>query len=226
MIFKEILNCLSENYVLLFIGLKNTLLIWISTTIISITIGFFWGLLRNKRLFPYYINRIFDILSYIIQGIPFYLQLLIMFFVIAPFFNINNTILIGIVSLGLCSAAYSSQIVKTSLNAVSDEQWDLTRNTGYSKLQGIYFIIMPQMTPYLIPLFISECDQLLKSISILSTLGILDFTRSGLNIINNTFKPIPVYMILLLVFLSCSLFLRYTIYIYKKKMKANCNDIN
>ena len=219
MIFTEIKNCLIDNYMLFYLGLKNTLFIWMCTTCISLLLGFFWGLCREKKLFTWYITKIFDILAYIIQGIPFYIQLLIIFFVIAPFFNINNAIFIGILSLGICSAAYSSQIIKTSLNAVPEEQWILARNVGYSKWQAIYYIILPQMVTYVIPLFINECDQLLKSISILSTLGILDFTRSGLNIINVTFKPIPVYIILLSVFLSCSLFLRYIIYSYNKKIK-------
>lgn len=219
MIFVEIKNCLIDNYSLLFLGLKNTLLIWLFTTLISITFGFFWGLCRSERLFSWYITKSFDIIAYVIQGIPFYIQLLITFFVIAPFFKIDNTMLIGIISLGFCSAAYSSQIIKTSLNIVPNEQWALMRNIGYSKLYGMYYVILPQMISYVIPLFINECDQLLKSISILSTLGILDFTRSGLNIINTTFKPIPVYIILLSVFLSCSLFLRYTIYLYNKKIK-------
>lgn len=219
MIVTEIKDCLVENYILLFLGLKNTILIWALSAIISITLGFFWGLAREKRLFSWYITKIFDIFAYTIQGIPLYLQLLITFFIIAPFFKINNAVFIGIISLGICSAAYSSQIIKTSLKAVPDEQWILMRSIGYSKWNGIYYVILPQMTSHIIPLFISECDQLLKSISILSTLGILDFTRSGLNIINTTLKPIPIYIILLLVFLSCSLTLRYIVYLYNKKTK-------
>jgi His/Glu/Gln/Arg/opine family amino acid ABC transporter permease subunit len=219
MILVEIKNCLVENYVLLFIGLKNTVFIWVLSAIISISFGFFWGLYREKRLFSWYIIKIFDILAYIIQGIPLYLQLLIMFFVIAPFFNIHNAIFIGIMSLGICSSAYTSQIIKTSLQAIPDDQWNLMRGLGYPKWYGVYYVILPQMIPHVIPLFINECDQLLKSISVLSTLGILDFTRSGLNIINVTFKPIPIYIILLLVFLFCSLTLRYIVYLYNEKMK-------
>jgi polar amino acid transport system permease protein len=225
MILIEIKNCLAENYILLFLGLKNTVYIWVCTAIISLLVGFFWGLARDERLFAWHIKKLFDIFAYIIQGTPLYLQLLINFFVVAPFFQIQNAIFIGVVSLGLCSAAYSSQIIKTSLKAVPEEQWSLMKGVGYSKWYGIYYIILPQMIPLVIPLFISECDQLLKSISILSTLGILDFTRSGLNIINTTLKPIPIYIILLLVFLSCSLTLRYIVYLYNKKIKKEREQI-
>ncbi len=218
MLIEQIIHCIIDNYSLLLLGLQNTLSIWISASLISIIIGFFWGLCREKRLFSIYITKSFDILSYIIQGIPLYIQLLIFFFVIAPFFNIYNSLLIGAVSLGLCSAAYSSQIIKISLDAVDQEQWNLAHSLGYSSLQTTYFFIIPQMIRYAVPLLLNECDQLLKSISILSTLGILDLTRSGLNIISVTFKPIPVYLLLLCIFLSCSLLLRYIIYRYKKKL--------
>jgi polar amino acid transport system permease protein len=218
MLFLEIKNCLFDNYILLLKGLQNTIFIWICTILISFFLGFVWGLHREERLFPWYITKTFDILAYVIQGVPLYLQLLIFFFIIAPFFKIYNAMFIGIISLGFCSAAYSSQIIKTSLNTISQEQWMLARGMGYSKWQTVYFIIIPQMLIHLIPLFINECDQLLKSISILSTLGILDFTRTGLNIINVTFKPIPVYIILFCVFLLSSLLLRYTTFLYNKKI--------
>jgi His/Glu/Gln/Arg/opine family amino acid ABC transporter permease subunit len=219
MLLIEVIDCFVDNFPLFFVGFFNTLQIWLISSIISLFFGFFWGMFREKRLFMILINRFFDLFAYIIQGIPFYIQLLISFFIIGPYFYIENSIFIGIFSLGFCSAAYTSQIVKSSCNSVPKDQWELARNVGYNRRQTMYYIIFPQMFEYAIPLFINECDQLLKSISILSTLGILDFTRSGLNVINDTLRPIPVYIILLVVYLSCSLILRYIAYLYKNNLK-------
>jgi His/Glu/Gln/Arg/opine family amino acid ABC transporter permease subunit len=220
MLIQEIINCLQDNYVILFIGFKNTLQIWIISAMLSLNIGFMWGLLREKRLFDIRITTTFNIMAYFIQGIPFYIEALIAFFIIGPLFSITNPLMIGSIALGFCSASYTSQIIKTGLDAIAKEQWDLTRNIGYTKFQTVYYIIIPQIIQYIIPLFINECDQLLKSISILATLGVLDFTRSGLNIINQTFKPIPIYMILLTVYLLCSLCLRYVAHLYNKNLHA------
>lgn len=108
--------------------------------------------------------------------------------------------------LGICSAAYTSQIILSSIKSIPSDQLSLANGLGYTLYQKILYIIIPQILPYVIPLFINECDQLIKSISILSTIGILELTRSGLNIINITFKPIPIYVLLAITYLSFSFF--------------------
>lgn len=220
MIFLESIIWLSDYYYLLLIGIKNTILIWFFSAIISLLIGFFWGILREKKIVPEKITFMANGCAYLFQGVPFYLQLLVSYFIIGPFLHIQNATIISIFALGICSAAYTSQIIQTAINTIPEEQWLLARSLGYSTYQIVYYVICPQIIDYVIPLFINECDQLIKSISILSTIGVLELTKSGLNIINITFKPIPVYFLLCIIYLSCSLLLRYAAYQYKKKLTS------
>lgn len=217
-IFSEIMFCLWQNYYLLFLGLLNTLGIWIASAVISFFLGLVWGIGREKKIFHFYVVFFANAFAYLLQGIPFYLQLLISYFIVGPFLQIDSAIVISIIALGICSASYTSQIILSAIQTIPDEQWYLASGLGYTKYQTVTFIILPQIMNYTIPLFINECDQLIKSISILSTIGILELTRSGLNIINITFKPLPVYIILASVYLFCSLLLRYIADNYKKKI--------
>ncbi len=202
------------NKVILWQGLCHTFLIWICSILFSLALGFVWGSLRDKRFFNFYVCTACDYLSYIVQGIPFYIQSLIIIFYLAPLLHIENSFLIGIIALGFCSAAYGSQIIKTSYQAVNPNQLMLAENLGYTKKDILIDIIIPQAIPYIIPLYISESDQLLKSTTILSTVGILDFTKSCMNIINQTFDILPVYVMLLCVYLTISLCLRYLAHLY------------
>lgn len=204
---------------LLLTGLKNTSIIFFSAGLISFFLGFLWGCLREKNISNSLIATIFKALAYLFQGIPFYLQLLIAYFIVGPFFCITSETVIGILALGCCSAAYTSQIILTAINSIPEEQLYLATSIGYSNYQKIRYLIIPQIIPYVIPLFISECDQLIKSIAILSTIGILEITRSGLNIINTTFKPLPVYIFLVIVYLSFSILLRGIARIYTSTLK-------
>jgi polar amino acid transport system permease protein len=213
-------DCIHDNQLLILTGLRNTIIIFFISASISFFLGFLWGALREKTISHIIIGKITEYIAYIFQGIPFYLQLLIHYFIIGPFFGIYDEMIIGIISLGICSAAYTSQIIVTAIKSIEKEQLLLADNLGYSKYQKIKYIIIPQIIPYIIPLFISECDQLIKSISILSTIGILEITRSGLNIINTTFKPFPVYVFLVIVYLSFSILLRSMARIAKSRFES------
>lgn len=48
------------------------------------------------------------------------------------------------ISLGLCSAAYVSQIVCGALHALPVGQWDMCFVLGYSKVQALRLVILPK----------------------------------------------------------------------------------
>jgi ABC-type amino acid transport system permease subunit len=60
------------------------------------------------------------------------------------------------------------------------------------------------MFAIVLPALVGECDQLLKSTSIVSTIGVLELTGAGKNIITNHMNPLTVYVFLALVYLSMS----------------------
>jgi ABC-type amino acid transport system permease subunit len=208
---KNIFFILHKYYPLFIVGIKNTIFIWLCASIISFFIGITWGVLREKRIINNAMSFLFNYTAYLLISTPLYIQLLISTFVIFPFFGIKHILIIGISTLGICSAAYTSQITHTSLSSVSNDQWELARMLGYSKTQKLIKIIFPQAFPQFLPLFINEIDQILKSVSLLSTIGIMDITRASLNIITITFDPIPIYTILLIIYIFLSFFLRYLI---------------
>lgn len=221
---EKLVAIIRDNYFLLSIGLRNTIKIWLISICISLLVGFFWGALREEKISHPYIAFFFDMLAYILQGVPFYILSLISFFYIAPWFGFTDSLWIGSCALGICSAAYGSQIIKVGYQSIPVEQWQLAKQLGYPRMTILVYIIVPQMITRVIPLYINECDQLLKSTTILSTLGILDLTKSGLNIISHTFEVLPVYTILFFVYLFLSMMLRYGAYFYKKNsMYKNFN---
>ena len=225
MLLQELFHIVFFYKKILFVGLVNTLLIWIGSILISIGVAFFWGLLRDKRFCNKYIVLFFDCLSYIVQGIPFYIQVLLMTFYIGPKIGMDDTFLVSVFALGFCSSAYGSQIIKVAYETVPHSQFNLALNLGYDKKDILFGVVIPQALPRIIPLYISESDQLLKSTTILSTVGIFEFTKSCMNIININFNMIPVYTILVLVYLAISLILRYGTYRYQQIFIKQKEDI-
>jgi ABC-type amino acid transport system permease subunit len=60
-----------------------------------------------------------------------------------------------------------------------------------------------------LPAFNNELDGLLKSTAIVSSIGLLELTRMGMNIVSREMEPVPIYLIVALFYLCMSAFLNF-----------------
>jgi ABC-type amino acid transport system permease subunit len=149
-----------------------------------------------------------DVATFILRAVPLYVQLLIIYFVIPELIGINLPLLpAATLALSLCSAAYVSQIIRAGTNAIAQEQWEAAQMLAYSKIQTGYYIIAPQVIRNVMPSLIAELDQLLKSTSLASALGMLELTRAGMNIVSREMNPITIYLMVAFLYLCISAFL-------------------
>jgi polar amino acid transport system permease protein len=96
-------------------------------------------------------------------------------------------------ALAICSSGYVIEIVRSGLNAIPKGQWDAAFVLGYSTYATVRRIIVPQLFRTILPALIGELEQLLKSSSLLATIGVTELTRVGMNIISREMNPLPVY---------------------------------
>ena len=107
-----------ENRYMYFLkGLLNTLIMAFFACIIGIVLGIILAIItdyneKTKKLpFLSFISKVYIGL---IRGTPSLLQLMIIYYIIFRSININ-IIVVGIISFGLNSAAYVSQIIKSGI---------------------------------------------------------------------------------------------------------------
>ncbi len=187
---------------LLMQGLLITIKIWIGSLIISLLLGILVGIARCRLLRIRGLSSLLDTIVFVLRGIPFYVQLLIAYYAVPDLFGFNiSPVSAGMISLGLCSAAYVSQIVRGGIHAIPSEQWEAACVLGLNKLQTLWYVILPQTMRIIIPMLAGECDQLLKSTSLISTIGVIELTRAGMNIIAREMQVIPVYIAIALLYL-------------------------
>ncbi len=196
-----------------------TLFVWLVSSVMALVLGTFWGVLRSYHMRIRYVSCFLDLASFILRGIPYYVQLLIAYFVIPHIVGINvSALTAAIISLGLCSSAYISQVVYGTMNALPSGLWEACFVLGYSSYQALIRVILPLTVRNALPVFINELDQLLKTTAILSTIGILELTRAGMNIIAREMNPIPVYLTLALIYLAASTVLTLVSRVVEKRM--------
>ena len=160
--------------VLLFEGLKNTLIL----TCISVSMGTVFGaLVAFLRMSKSKILRFLSsVYIEVIRGTPILLQLYIFYFVlpsVLPFLKLSPFMW---VSIALCvnSAAYVSEGIRSGIQAVDKGQAEAARSLGMSESQTMLRIILPQAVRNILPALGNEFIMMLKEPSLASTFFLYD----------------------------------------------------
>lgn len=202
---EQVFNLLRTSLPLLLQGFYTTMTLWISASIVSCTIGIVVGIFRSNALRVPYVSSVLDGITFVFRAVPFYVQLLIVYFVIPHILTLHiSAFSAALVSLGLCSASYVSQIVRGGINAIAYGQWEAAKALGCTTFQTLWYVVMPQAMPIILPALVGECDQLLKSTAIVSTIGVLELTGAGRNIIAQEMNPLTIYTVLAVIYLLIS----------------------
>ena len=190
---------------LLLKGLGLTLQIFFLASFFSLILGGALGSLMCRRLRNVRIAPVLEIFTFILRAVPVYVQILIAYFVIPDLLGVQcEAFTAALMSLGLCSAGYTAQIVRGGLNAIPKEQWEAAYTLGYSVMDSLRYIIFPQVIRNVLPSLTGELDALLKSTAILASIGLLELTRMGMNIVSRTMNPLPVYLAVALFYVGIS----------------------
>ena len=170
-------------------GLGVTLEIALFAAIIGLLIGTVVALMRlstkrdgKKTIWA----RIAGVYIDVIRGTPSVLQLLIMWFVIMK--NCHNGILVAVLSFGINSGAYVSEIVRAGILAVDKGQTEAGRSLGLSKAQTMLYIVIPQAIKNVLPPIGNEFIVLLKEAAIVGYVSLTDLTRAANQITSRTYE--------------------------------------
>lgn len=180
---------------LLLKGVALTLEIFAIASFFSLVLGSMMGSLTCSRLRCRWISPTIEGVTFVLRAVPVYVQLLIAYFVLPDLLGIDiGAFTAAIIALSLCSAGYTAQIVRGGLNAVPKEQWEAAYALGYSMLSSLRFIIFPQLLRNILPALTGEFDAILKSTALLASIGLLELTRMGMNIVSREMDPLPIYL--------------------------------
>ena len=113
-----------------------------------------------------------------IRGTPMMLQILFFYLGVPSIvrsitgnpFN-PSVYLIGVVALSINSGAYTTELIRSAIQAVDAGQWEASRTLGLGYRQMMRFIILPQAFKRIIPPLVSEFITLIKDSSLLLAIG-------------------------------------------------------
>lgn len=208
----------TEYYKLLLEGFGNTFIITLGALAIGVVIGMAIAIVKyfaedTAALRP--LAWLCDTYVTVIRGIPVVVLLLIFFFVIL---TSADGIAVAILTFGINSGAYMAELIRSGIGAVEAGQNEAGRSLGMSKMQVMTKIIFPQAVRYILPAVGNELIALLKETSVAGYVAVVDLTRAGNLIRNNTYDAVNPLMVVALTYLTLVIVLTNLLKNFEKRL--------
>lgn len=211
-------------YTMMLDGLKNTLIITVAALAIGVVIG---TLIAVTKYFAEEsaawkpLALLCDIYVTVIRGVPVVVLLLVFYFIIL---TSANGVVVAILTFGINSGAYMAELIRSGINAVDAGQAEASRSLGLSRLQTMRKVILPQAIRYILPAIGNELIALLKETSVAGYVAVVDLTRAGNLVRNNTYDAVNPLLIVAVTYLTLVFGMTNILNHFEKRMAAKVNS--
>ena len=106
-----------------------------------------------------------------------------------------NRMFWGMVAVGLNSAAYMSEVIRSGIGAVPGGQMEAARCIGMSHWKAMRHVILPQAVRNILPAMCNEFVTIIKETSILGMVGIVELMFRAQSIAKQTYIFLEPYVI-------------------------------
>lgn len=205
-------------YSLMLEGLRNTIIITLGALLIGVIIGTLIAVIKymaEDNAVLKVLSRISDVYVTVIRGVPVVVLLLIFYFIIL---SRADGIAVGILTFGINSGAYMAELIRSGINAVSPGQMEAGRSLGMSRMQAMKRIVLPQALRYILPAIGNELIALLKETAVAGYVAVVDLTRAGNLVRNNTYDAVNPLVIVALTYLVMVVALSYLLKKFERKL--------
>ena len=215
-------NLIAEYMPLLLQGLVVTLQIAGISCCIGFVLGTILALMQTNK------NPLLHtfVTSYvvIIRGTPMLIQIFSAYFLLPQLGIHISALWTAIIAIGLNSAAYISQVVKSGISSVGIGQMEAAKVLGFSTTDTIRYIVLPQALRTALPALGNEFVTLIKDSSLASLIGVAELTRQGNFIKSKTFDAITVYFAIAILYLILTSTVSFLITRLEKRMNIHAQD--
>ena len=123
------------------------------------------------------------------------------------------------IGLTMYTAAFIAEVVRAGIQAVDRGQIEAARAVGLTTTQVLSLVILPQALRVIIPPMISQYLNLTKNSSLALAIGFQDIFSVGKIAINQSGRAVPIFVLVMLTYLSLSLITSYVINIYNRRIQ-------
>ncbi|MDD6491020.1 MAG: amino acid ABC transporter permease [Firmicutes bacterium] len=151
------------------LGFTNTVKVAFLGLVLAFVLGIIFGLMATSG------NKILKVIARIyvevIQNTPLLLQLCFLYYAFAFSSHSLGILPSGMIALGIYHGAYIAEVIRAGIEAVPKGQFEAAKSQGFSYVQRMYYIILPQSIKIILPPFVNQVVNMIKNTSCLYLIG-------------------------------------------------------
>jgi polar amino acid transport system substrate-binding protein len=195
---------LEKRYLLIWDGLKTTIVISVLATVFGTLLGALVCFMRMSK--QSLLNLPARVYIAILRGTPVLVLLMVIFYVVFASVNINP-VLVAIIAFGMNFAAYVAEIFRTGIEGVDKGQTEAGIAMGFTRFRTFLFIVLPQTLRRILPVYKGEFISLVKMTSIVGYIAVQDLTKASDIIRSRTFDAFFPLVLVAILYFAISWFL-------------------
>ena len=207
-------NCiriLAKYYPSFLLGVRTTLIVSFSGTLIGLLIGLLTGGFRAIRLDKTatqrnrYFKNILDIILKIyiefFRGTPMMVQAVFIYYMVYTNIVHWDKMLAAIVVISINTGAYMSEIIRSGIQSVDPGQNEAARSLGMSSMQTMMDVILPQAIRNAFPAICNEFIVNIKDSSVLMIISITELMFQSNSVAGTTYRFTETYFVTAMIYL-------------------------
>lgn len=160
--------------------------------VLSLLIGTSAALARRSTFLP--LRGVATLYVELVRGMPLLVLLLFFYYAVANLLGWQDRLSAGVIALSLFSGAYIAEIVRAGIGSVGASQRESARAIGLTPFQTYRFIVFPQALRHSLPPLAGQFASIIKDSSLLSILGIAEFTLAAQQVNSATFSTLESFL--------------------------------
>jgi len=170
---------------------------------LSCLVGLVFALARRSPWMP--LRDVARIYVELTRGTPLLVQLFIYWYAFGQKLSNDYRLLAGALILSLFEGAYISEIFRAGIESIGASQLETARALGFTGRQTYRYVIFPQALRQSLPPLAGQFASIIKDSSLLSVLGIAEFSLAASQVNSITYTTFELYLPLALGYLVLTL---------------------
>lgn len=187
----------------IFSGFSLTIKISLASLVLSLVIGVLSAIAHSSKiLFIRYLSIIY---VGFIRGTPLIMQIYLFFYIVGTAWGINDRFVAGVIILSTFEGAYISEIIRGSLLSIEESQIESARAVGFTKMQTLRLVILPQLIARTLPALTGQFASIIKDSSLLSIISVIELAQSIKEITAVNYRMFESYIFLGILYLCLTI---------------------
>jgi len=170
---------------------------------LSCFLGLLLALARRGPVRP--LRDVARIVVELTRGTPLLVQLFFYWYIFGQQLSRDFRFTAGALILSLFEGAYISEILRAGIEGVGASQLETAKALGFTRGQTYRYVIFPQALRQSLPPLAGQFASIIKDSSLLSVLGIAEFSLAASNVNSFTYSTFESYLLLVAGYLILTL---------------------